>query len=84
MLRETVFFFVFFFSSLYGGIHFYTALDKMFVCFLLLFFQSKRIDIFLISPQKHVVGTHQKCLGEALLLSTHNICFHEEILKIFT
>ena len=31
--------------------------------------------IFLISPLKHVVGTHQKCL------STHNICFHGEIRK---
>ena len=29
------------------------TLDQM-----LFFFQSKSIDIFLISPQKHVVGTH--------------------------
>ena len=37
--------------------------------------------IFLISPLKHVVGTHQKCLSKALLMSTHNICFHGEIRK---
>ena len=36
----------------------------------------------LTSPQKHVVGTHQKCLNEALLMSTHNIrCCRET--KIF-
>ena len=38
-------------------------------------------NIFLISSQKHV-GTHQKCLAEALLISTHNICFCEEIRKM--
>ena len=30
----------------------------------------------------YVVGTHQKRLCEALLMSTHNICFHGEIRKI--
>ena len=39
-------------------------------------------NIFLISLQKHVVGTHLKCLGEALLMRSHNICFHGEIRKI--
>ena len=31
---------------------------------------------------KHVVGTHLKRLGEALLMSTHNICIRREIQKI--
>ena len=31
----------------------------------------------------YVVGTHYKHLGEALLMSTHDICFHGEIRKIF-
>ena len=32
--------------------------------------------------QTYVVGTHLKRLVEALLMSTHNICFHGEIRKI--
>ena len=47
-------FFFFYFSHL-------IAPDKA------LFFQMKSIDVFLISPQKHVVVT------ETLLLSTYNI-----------
>ena len=31
---------------------------------------------------KCVVGTHQRCLTEALLMSTQNICFYGEIRKI--
>ena len=31
----------------------------------------------------YVVGTHQKCLCEEFLMSTHNICFHREIRKIY-
>ena len=45
------------------------------------FFRLKSIDIFLISVQKHVVGTHY---GEALLLSIHNIPIHGEIWKILS
>ena len=30
----------------------------------------------------YVVGTHQKLIGEMILMSTHNICFHGEIRKI--
>ena len=30
------------------------------------------------------MSTHKKCLAEALLMSTHNICFRGEIRKIFT
>ena len=36
---------------------------------------------FYIFPQKHVVGTQQKHLSEALLISTHNTYFHGEIRK---
>ena len=31
-------------------------------------------NIFLISAQNHVMGTYWKCIGKALLMSTHNIC----------
>ena len=60
-------------SFFYGIAH-----DKM------LFFQSKSIDIFLISPWKRVLWVLISSLGKALLMSTHNICFHREIRKIFT
>ena len=41
------------------------------------------INLCFISPQKtYVVGTHWKCLREVLLMSTHNICFLEDIRKI--
>ena len=29
----------------------------------------------------YVVGAHKNCLGEAVLMSTHNIGFYEEISK---
>ena len=35
------------------------------------------------STKTYVVGTHQKHPGEALLMSTHNICFCGEIRQIF-
>ena len=36
-------------------------------------------SIFFISPRKHVVGTHEKHLGEQLLLlSTQSVCFVEK------
>ena len=31
----------------------------------------------------YVVSTHKNCLNEALLMSTHNICFRKDIRKIF-
>ena len=40
----------------------------------------KRLGYFLMKT--YVVGTHQKRLAEALLMSTHNICFCQEIRKI--
>ena len=36
------------------------------------------VNIFLISPGKHMLWV----LSEALLMSTHNICFRGEIRKI--
>ena len=47
-----------------------------------LFFQLKSADIFLITLKNIFVGTHQKRLIEALLMSAHNICFRGEIRKI--
>ena len=46
-------------------------------------FQSKSIDIFLISPQKHMLW-YSLVLTEVLLMSTHNICFCWEIKKLLT
>ena len=37
--------------------------------------------MFLIYEQKHVVHTSEKHLSEMFLMSTHNICFCEEIKK---
>ena len=34
-----------------------------------------------MSTKTYLVGTHEKRLAKALLMSTHNICFHEEIRK---
>ena len=39
------------------------------------------MNIFLISPEKNIVGTYQKCLVEAFLMNTRNICSHGEITK---
>ena len=43
---------------------------------------SKIIFVNLIKT--YVVGAHQNRLGEAILMSTHNIGFYEEISKIIT
>ena len=41
-------------------------------------FVAKKVDIFVISRHNiYVVGSHTKCISEALLMSTHNICFGE-------
>ena len=48
-----------------------------------LFFVPKIVNIFVyFSIKTYVVGTHQKRLGEALLMSTHNICFCGDIRKV--
>ena len=50
------------------------------------FFQPKSFDIFLISPPKHTLwhSFEVPCLGKALLMSTHCVCFFGEIRKTFT
>ena len=35
-----------------------------------------------ISAQEHIVVTYEKHLAEALLMSTHSICFYGEIRKL--
>ena len=42
----------------------------------------KVLIFFFFCMKTYVVGTHYKHLGEALLMSTNNICFHAEIRKI--
>ena len=48
------------------------------------FFQSKSIDFFLFLHKNVCCDTPLKHLTEALLMSTHNICFCGEIRKILT
>ena len=59
------------------------APDKIFIY--LFFFstekQNKEALIFCFFMKTYVAGTHEKCLGEALLMSTHNIRFYGEIRK---
>ena len=46
-------------------------------------FSTKKYEYFsYFCTKTYVVGTHQKCLGEALLMRTHNICFCADIRKI--
>ena len=49
------------------------------------FFLSVKKDpySFYFCMKTYVVGTHQKCLTEALLMSTHNLCYYAEIRKLF-
>ena len=50
-----------------------------------MFFQAKCADIFLFLYENiYDVATQKECLDEALLTSTHNICFHGEIRIIFS
>ena len=47
------------------------------------FFHPKQCWYLSYSSLKtYIVGTHQKCLTEALLMNTQNICFHGAIRKI--
>ena len=48
------------------------------------FIQPNVVDIFLNIPLKYVVGNHWKRLSEALLMSTHNVCFRGESRKNIT
>ena len=66
------------------------------VCFIVMSINFHILSVFSIAPDKkypykffsyfsaktYVVGTHQKRLGKALLMSTHNISFRGEIRKI--
>ena len=54
----------------------YIATDKV------LFSSKKCLYLSYFSMKTFVVGTHSKRLAEALLMSTHNICFCGEIRKI--
>ena len=49
------------------------------------FFSNQKLLIFFFyfSTKTYLVGTHQKRLNEALLMSTHKIHFDGEIRKIF-
>ena len=47
-----------------------------------LFSSEKCWYLSYFSTKTYVVDTHYKLLAEALLMSTHNICFHREIRKI--
>ena len=47
-------------------------------------FSIQKYGYFSYFSMKTCCGTHQKRLAEALLMSTHSICFHGEIRKIYT
>ena len=47
-----------------------------------LFSSEKCCYLSYFSTKIYGVGTHKKRLTEALLMSTHNVCFHGEIRKI--
>ena len=50
------------------------APDKVF------FYSNRKVLVFFLFLHKtYIVDTHKKCLFEALLMNTHNICFHGEI-----
>ena len=44
---------------------------------------DKTFFFFLIKKYKYLSYFCIDCLTEVLLMSTHNICFHEELRKIF-
>ena len=55
------------------------ALDKAFF-----FFNQKYLYFSKVPVKTYVVGTHSKCPSKALLMGTYNICFRQEIRKMFT
>ena len=57
------------YAELIGFLLIFIALDKV------LFSTKKYLYFSYYSTKIYVVGTHQKRLAEALLMSTHNICF---------
>ena len=40
--------------------------------------QIREISRQIFLCEKYVVGTHQKCPSEILLMKTHKICYHAE------
>ena len=44
--------------------------------------QIKTLIFFIFLPKTQIVGTRQNRLGEAVLTSTHNLCFRAKIIKI--
>ena len=46
-------------------------------------YQENIFNIFLISPQKHMLWYSLEAFTEALLMSSHNISFCGEIRKIY-
>ena len=48
-------------------------------------YKATRLQIRWICPPSTDIGcdTHQKCLSKALLMSTHNICFHSDKINIY-
>ena len=54
------------------GTFFYIVLGK----------KAIQINIFLMSPQNYIVGTHLKHHKEMLLISIQSIHFHGEIRKV--
>ena len=40
----------------------------------------RKVFFLFLDRQKHVVGTHYKCLTKELLMNTNNICFQRETL----
>ena len=45
-------------------------------------FSDKNSDIFIFLLKTYYIGTRKNRLAEAVLTSTHNLCFREEIKKI--
>ena len=50
----------------------------------MIFDDNSKISFCKIFIKTYVVGAHSNCLSEAILMSTHNIGFYEEISKIIT
>ena len=57
--------------------HFFITLDKV-------FFSTIKFFYFLTSQQKNMLWVLIRSPSEALLMSTHNICFRREIRKLLT
>ena len=63
-----------FYIIIYVIIWYILQQQKIYKADSMLFFQPNGIDIFLISPQKHMLWL----LSKVFLMTTHNICFSME------